>query len=72
MYTLYIVLHNIKGWNENEDCRSDTEHMDRKQKMKKALRKFTQKDDNESRIKYWESRKKYENTTDNKNITMAR
>ena len=46
--------------------------MDRKQKMKKALRKFTQKDDNESRRKYWESRKQYEKTTGNKNITMAR
>jgi hypothetical protein len=40
--------------------------MERKQNTKKALRKFTQKDGNESRMKYWESRKRYEKTTENK------
>jgi hypothetical protein len=32
------------------------EWMKRKREMKEALRKFKEKDDDESRIKYWESR----------------
>jgi hypothetical protein len=31
--------------------------MEEKRDMKKALRQFKEKDDDESRIRYWESRK---------------
>jgi ribosomal protein S21 len=62
----------VNGWNKhemqwekiylwfNEEC------MEKKTEMKQALRKFKEKDDNESRIQYWESRKAYERTVENK------
>jgi hypothetical protein len=34
--------------------------------MKDALRKCKEKDDDESRIEYWESRKAYEGTVENR------
>jgi hypothetical protein len=44
----------------NEEC------TEKKTEMKQAFRKFKEKDDNESRIQYWESRKAYERTVENK------
>jgi hypothetical protein len=39
---------------------------ERKREMKEALRKFKEKDDNKSRVRYWERRKAYERTAEKK------
>jgi hypothetical protein len=44
----------------------DEECMEKKREMKEALRKFKEKDDDKSRIEYWENRKAYERTVENK------
>jgi dihydroneopterin aldolase len=40
--------------------------MEKKKETKETLRKFKEKDSDESRIEYWESRKVYERTVENK------
>jgi predicted alpha-1,6-mannanase (GH76 family) len=43
--------------------------MEKNKKTKEALRKFEEKDDDESRFEYWESRKAFERTVENKMCT---
>jgi hypothetical protein len=40
--------------------------MEKKRKMKEARRKFKEKDDNRSRVWYWERRRAYERAAENK------
>jgi hypothetical protein len=44
----------------------DEKYMEKKRETKEALRKFKEKNDDESRTEYWENRKAHERTVDNK------
>jgi dihydroneopterin aldolase len=44
--------------------------MERKKEKKEALRKFKEKDNDESRIKYWENKNAYEKSVENKRCML--
>jgi hypothetical protein len=49
----------------------DEECMEKKMEMKEALRKIKEKDDDESILEYWESRKAYERTVREQEVYSA-
>jgi hypothetical protein len=49
----------------------DEEHMEKKRGMKEAFRTLKEKDDDESRSEYWESRKIYGRTVREQDMSLA-